>query len=369
MSKFINRSAKAAKKYLPIIICIFFIILITKQIGMYERIVSIYETCLPVLMGIVVAFLLQPVIDRLRKRVSTKTAVIIIYSVILISVVLFFILLIPVLYQQVLDFVKVFPSWLEKIEQWVNRFQIPNLNISEMKEAYLSEGTIIVVDYVKSSMNNLTKYGITFITAFFISMDLDFWKRVIHKVHPNTKKISTFYQTMSNIVYQYLLGTFIDLLFITISVGIVLSLYQFPNGILYAVILALLNLFPYIGATIGLILIAIVGALSYDSFPFIMFVIVWVIQQIEANFIQPLIFNHTMNVRPVLTFVFIFISEAFFGVIGVILSPIFAAIAQIAFRSYLHAKTSDKVGEWEDIWYDFDEAMREESMEEACADE
>ncbi len=90
--------------------------------------------------------------------------------------------------------------------------------------------------------------------------------------------------------------------------------------------------------------------------------IVWSIQQIESNIIQPLIFNRTMNVRPLLTFVFIFISDAFFGVIGVILSPIFAAVAQIVFRSYLHSKTSDKVGEWEDIWRDFDEVMAEETI-------
>ena len=41
----------------------------------------------------------------------------------------------------------------------------------------------------------------------------------------------------------------------------------------------------------------------------------------------------------------------------------FAAIAQIAFRSWLHAKTSDRVGEWEDIWQDFDEAMQQEEYE------
>ena len=45
-----------------------------------------------------------------------------------------------------------------------------------------------------------------------------------------------------------------------------------------------------------------------------------------------------------------------------ILSPIFAAVAQIVFRSYLHSKTSDKVGEWEDIWRDFDEVMAEETI-------
>ena len=191
---------------------------------------------------------------------------------------------------------------------------------------------------------------------------MDFWKRTAKKIVPNVTRVVTFYHTLSNIIYQYLAGTMLDLLFIIVSVGIVLSLYRFPNALLYAMILAFLNLFPYVGATLGLILIAIVAALSYPVFPWLAFAIVWSIQQIESNIIQPLIFNRTMNVRPLLTFVFIFISDAFFGVIGVILSPIFAAVAQIVFRSYLHSKTSDKVGEWEDIWRDFDEVMAEETI-------
>ena len=64
-------------------------------------------------------------------------------------------------------------------------------------------------------------------------------------------RVATFYHTLSNIIYQYLAGTMLDLLFIIVSVGIVLSLYRFPNALLYAMILALLNLFPYVGATLG----------------------------------------------------------------------------------------------------------------------
>ena len=72
-----------------------------------------------------------------------------------------------------------------------------------------------------------------------------------------------------------------------------------------------------------------------------------------------MIFNKTMDVRPILTFVALFVAEALFGIPGVLLSPIFASIMQIAFRSYLHAKTKDTIGKWEDIWYDFDEAMKD----------
>lgn len=358
IKKYLDHTTSYAKKFIPLILFILLLILVLKQLDLYQRIVSIYMSCMPVFMGLLLAFLFQPIIDKLKHRFSTRMSVMIVYVGTLLIGGLFLFIMVPVIYHQIVDFVEVVPGWFNKLEAFLEKYHIAYDNLDMMKEKYLQEGYIIVIDSVRNTMDVFTKFGIAYITAFFISADMDFWKRTAKKLIPDMQQFSTFYLTMSNIVYQYLVGTFIDLLFIVISVGIVLYLFQFPNAILYAVILALMNLFPYIGATIGLIVIAIVGALSYSQFPFLAFAIVWTIQQIEANFIQPLIFNRTMNVRPILTFVFIFISEAFFGIIGVILSPIFAAIAQIAFRSYLHSKTSDTVGEWEDIWQDFDEAMK-----------
>lgn len=362
-----DRIVRLSKRLIAPLFVVLLLVIVLKQIDMYDRLVAIYTSCLPVAMGIVVAFLLQPIIDKLQQHFSKRTSVLLVYIGICVIGFVLLVILIPILYRQIIDFISFLPKWITRLEELLQKYHISYDNLSIVKDKYFKEGYVIVIDSLRSSMNVATKYGIAYITGFFISIDLDFWKRTAKKLIPNIHQFSTFYRTMSTIVYQYLIGTLLDMLFIVISVGIVLYVSDFPNAILYAILLALLNLFPYVGATIGLILIAIVGALSYENFPFIPFAIIWVLQQIESNFIQPMIFNRTMNVRPILTFIFIFISEAFFGVVGVILSPIFAAIAQIAFRSYLHSKTSDTVGDWDDIWRDFDEVMREEHYEESSS--
>ncbi|MCI8540876.1 MAG: AI-2E family transporter, partial [Erysipelotrichaceae bacterium] len=86
---------------------------------------------------------------------------------------------------------------------------------------------------------------------------------------------------------------------------------------------------------------------------------------IEVNIVHRMIFHITIDVRPFLTFAALFVAEALFGSPGVLLSPILASIMQIAFRSYLHAKTRDTIGQWEDIWYDFDDVMKEEERRQA----
>ena len=59
---------------------------------------------------------------------------------------------------------------------------------------------------------------------------------------------------------------------------------------LYSVLLAFLNLFPYIGATIGIVLIGIIALLEYSSFPWVLFIVIFILQQIEGNLVQPMIF-------------------------------------------------------------------------------
>lgn len=360
MRKRIEQWCEECRRFLPATALLLLLVLLCKQLGMFGYLTSLYHACIPVLSGVVIAFLLQPLIDRMGAFMSHKKAVMLVYFGLFLFLCLLLVLLLPMLYQQLLELAAYLPSLLHDIQGLLDR-----LRLSLDLEAFLQkEGMDYSYDMLLSSMqglfSSLTAYGIAYITAFFLSMDLPFWKRCCRRLCSDTHRFATFYHTMSSIIYQYLCGTFLDLCFISISTGVVLLLFSFPHAIMYAILLALLNLFPYIGATIGLLLIALVAFLQYDSFPWLMFAIVWTLQQLEANFIQPLIFHHTMHVRPLLTFAFLFIGDALCGLPGVILSPILAAMAQIAFRSWLHARSSDEVGVWEDIWVDFDAAMKEE---------
>lgn len=363
MKHILDTCAKYLKSFFLPLLSILIIIIILKQISIYDKIVVLYKALFPIFCGIIIAFLLQPVIDKCNRFCRRKMAVIIVYFGILIFLFLLMLSLTPVIYKQIIDFVRQIPDWIFQIETLLSRYHIEYSYLETIKSTFMKEGYTIVFDSLWNVMDTFTFYGIGYMTAFFISIDLDFWIHSAKKIIPDMHRFTTFYKTMSNIIYQYLVGTFLDLAFITVSTWMILQLAEFPNAILYALILALLNLFPYIGPTIGLLIIVIVGFLSYQTPPYFTFFIIWTLQQIEGNIIQPLIFNKTMDIRPILTFIALFVCDALFGIPGVILSPIFAAIAQITFRSYLHSKTSDKVGEWEDIWYDFDDVMRKSKFD------
>lgn len=362
MKKYRNHIFRTSLYFIPLLLMLLLLVILLKQLSLYAKLVQLYHAVFPLFAGLIIAFLLQPIIDRLAKYMKMKTAVVIVYVCILAIGFILLLLFVPILYRQITDFISLLPEWSNKIQHFLNDYHVISERFADYQNSFMEEGTMIVIDSLRSFFGTAMDYTIAYITGFFISVDMEFFKRCIKKLSHNDHRLVNFYKTMSNIVFQYLIGTILDLAFISIVSAVILYAADFPNALLYALILALSNLFPYIGPTVGLVFVIVVGVLSYDQVPYITILLLWIIQQIESNFVQPLIFNKTMDVRPILTFAALFVAEALFGIPGILLSPIFASIIQIAFRSYLHAKSKDTVGNWEDIWYDFDEAMRQESL-------
>lgn len=359
MKKYKNELFRFPLFAIPSLLALLLFVLVLKQLSLYGKLVDLYHALFPVFGGIVIAFLLQPVIDRLAKHMKVKTAIVLVYIGILAGGALLLIILVPILYRQIVDFVSLLPDWLTKLKTLLNEHHIVMERLADVEDSAIQEGTMFMLDSLRTFFGTIMDYAIAYMTAFFISIDVEFCKRSAKKLFQNYHRLVTFYKTMSNIVFQYLTGTLLDLIFVSVTSAVVLYAAAFPNALLYAIILALSNLFPYIGPTIGLLFVILVGILSYEQLPFITIILIWTIQQIESNIVQPMIFNKTMDVRPILTFVALFIAEALFGIPGILLSPILASIMQIAFRSYLHAKTKDTVGQWEDIWYDFDDVIKQ----------
>lgn len=336
---------------------LFIIVSISKQLFIFDCLSSILDTLYPILFGIVLALLFHPIVLKLNQKMKYCHAVCIVYIGVAVALFIFLAVFIPSFYRQLESIYINSGTIFEWFEQIFNI--LPN-EIQNMKSTLITQGSSFLFDSLSNIVKQMIAMVIAYITAFFLAIDLPFVIRCIKKLVPNHSHIRNFYLTLNNIFYQYLVGTTIDLIFIVISCGIILKISHFPGAFLYASILALLNLWPYIGATLGFLLIVMVAILSFDQIPYVSLALVWIVQQFEANLLQPFIFQKTMDVRPFLAFVFVFLAQDLFGVIGVLLSPIFAAMAQIAFRSYMHTKTKDNIGEWKDIWYDFDEVMKEE---------
>ncbi len=362
MNKFMNMIIKWSKKLIPVFICTMLILFIFHMLALDTWIKTVFYSLTPVFLGAVIAILLQPIINQLHHYVSYKMSVYFVYFGFVLIILSVLIFAIPEIYKYGNYIIDMFPTWLEQIELIFKKYQISFQYQDLINQPYIKNSYSVVIQSAKNLLEKIGAYGFAYIIAFFISIDMPHIKKILEHYELCKSKYIKFYQTISNIIYQYIKGTLIDMLFIIFSVGITLKLANFSNPWFYAILLSILNLFPYVGATIGVFFIGFVALIQYSSFPWLLFIVIWGIQQVEANIVQPFIFHRTMHIYPLFIFIFMFLANAIFGVVGIILSPILAAFFQIIIGSYFHVKSKDAIGVWDDLWEDFDEVMKKENI-------
>ena len=120
-----------------------------------------------------------------------------------------------------------------------------------------------------------------------------------------------------------------------LTAWIVLTILGVPYAPALALIVAILDLVPLVGATLGAIVVGIVTL--FNDFP--TDTIVWAAysiayQQLENSVIQPRIQARAVQVEPAIVLIAVLFGSTLFGVLGALLAIPFAAAIQIGIREW-----------------------------------
>ena len=105
-----------------------------------------------------------------------------------------------------------------------------------------------------------------------------------------------------------------------------------PFAGLIALFVAIADLVPLIGATLGAIVAVVAAALH--SVPALIVVIIWFVayQQLENHVLQPLILSRTVKLNPLAVLVAILVGIELAGILGALLAIPVAGIIQVIVR-------------------------------------
>ena len=114
-------------------------------------------------------------------------------------------------------------------------------------------------------------------------------------------------------------------------------------GVKYAVLLGfiigLFNIIPYFGAIIAIALSILITVITGGlSQAIIMAIIVIILQQIDANIINPKIIGNSLEISPLLIIFAVTVGGAYFGVLGMFLAVPVVAVLKIVVNDYLEYK-------------------------------
>jgi predicted PurR-regulated permease PerM len=101
------------------------------------------------------------------------------------------------------------------------------------------------------------------------------------------------------------------------------------------VIVAVFDLIPLVGATIGALIVAIVLAFNSVTSVIVWGIFVIVYQQIENHFIQPVVYGRTVQLPAFAVFLAVLVGATLGGVIGALAAIPVASAIQILIRHHL----------------------------------
>lgn len=222
-------------------------------------------------------------------------------------------------------------SILRKIDIQKIASSLSNIKIEE----YINIDTITT--YAKGALGFATgifDFFVSLIVSVYILLErnqiLGFIRKLAGAIFKEKtyKHIGKYFNNTNTIFFKFLSSQILD----AFVVGILTSIAMMILGVRYAVLLGFLigisNLIPYFGAIVGVTITIIItlftGGISQAIW---LAIVIIILQQIDANIINPKIVGNSLKISPLLVIFAVTIGGAYFGILGMFLAvPVFTVL-------------------------------------------
>lgn len=320
------------KKYITVKNIIFFIIAILFLVF----ITKIKDTAILFFASYVIACSLNPIVDKMTKKMSRSLASTLVLSGVLLASVLFLLPLLVVAGHQIKSFLIMLPEHIVTVKSFL--LQNPFLSKSTIAQLDIGELLSTASGFTTKFVNNSINFSVSFasgivyflaacIIVYYFLVDKDTVQKAYCSLFPGQMKdkAAEILETISQRVGGYVLALIVTIF----CVGIIMTLGLMLLGVDYALLLGVLNaildIVPVVGPGLALIITLLV---AYKMGPLTIALILLLFifaQWAENNLVRPYIFGKFLDLHPLIIYFFLFITAQYLGVVGVIFAPAIAA--------------------------------------------
>jgi predicted PurR-regulated permease PerM len=311
---------------------------------------------IPFITAAYLAYLGNPLVHTLmRLRLPRTLAVLVVFSGIILGFVGLWILLLPLLQNEVILFLQQLPAltaWLEGIllpfwQHLAERF--PSLHVPSLHGAitqYLPESRALaneVWSTLTASWNTLFTLVLYLllipVVTFYLLRD---WDELIARQHvwlqlPTASRWVRYAKEVDQVMRVFLRGQLSVIVLLCILYSLGLYLLHIPLALLIGLISGLLSLVPFLGFIIGITLGSVMALIQFHDGVHVFYVLAMFvsISAIENVFLIPRMVGEGLGLHPVAVIFAILAGGSLFGALGVLLALPFAAIIKVTVRHFI----------------------------------
>lgn len=312
----------------------------------------------PFIMGALLAYLGDPVVDRLEKlKLSRTLSVVIVFLVTAIFLLIVFLLVIPVLETQIKILIYKLPDFIDwgvlQLQPYLKKDLNVDLSVLEIDRVkamigshWNEAGGIIrnVISTISKSGMALIAWGINFaltpVIAFYLLRDWDCFIKYIHDLLPRSTEpvITTLAKESDAVLAEFLRGQ----LLVMLSLATIYSFGLWLVGVEFALLIglsaAIFGFVPYLGLIIGIMIAGLAVMFQTQNVTDLLLVLLvfGIAQIIESIILTPLLVGERIGLHPVTVIFAVLAGGQLFGFFGVLLGLPIAAIIAVIMR-HLHA--------------------------------
>lgn len=311
---------------------------------------------LPFVAGLALAYLLDPIADRLeRLGLPRIAATVVILASVLVLFVAIIMLVAPLLGSQLASFIERLPQTVQKLQElvssqpWVERMVGQGMGqLRSSFGSFVSQGVNWATSFLASLwtggqalMSILSLLVVTPVVAFYMLID---WDRMVETVDSWTplrhrETIRRLAREIDGGVAGFVRGQALVCLLLGTFYAIALSLVGLNFGLLIGLGAGLIGFIPYIGSITGLIVSVSVAIVQFwPDWTMVALVLgIFVFGQfVEGNILQPRLVGRSVGLHPVWLMFALVAFGYLFGFVGLLVAVPLAAAVGVLVRFALH---------------------------------
>ncbi|OOF37016.1 AI-2E family transporter [Rodentibacter heidelbergensis] len=289
----------------------------------------------PLLIAIVLAYLLEMPINFLTKQLKLPRmlATILIFGGFIGVAMVFFLVLIPILWNQTISLLSDLPAMFNQLNEWLLSLpeDYPELIDYSMVDAIFNGVREKILGFGESavklsltSIMNLVSLGIyAFLVPlmmFFMLKDKRELLLGVSRFLPRNRHLAfKVWTEMQQQIANYIHGKLLEIVIVTLVTYVIFLIFGLNYPLLLSVAVGLSVLVPYIGAVLVTIPVALVALFQFGISPtFWSIIIAFAVSQLlDGNLLVPYLFSEAVNLHPLIIIISVLIFGGLWGFWGV----------------------------------------------------
>ena len=341
--------------------------------GIANAIKGFVNIVTPFLGGLLIAYILNIPASKIEgglkksknkfiKKQARKIGILFAYIIAIIVIAFILIMVLPTVFSSIVELVNNFQGYYETLLGEIAKLpedsfwkgeQVRNV-LESIEQIDLSD--IVNMDTIKqyakgaiSLFTGVVDVFLTIVVSVYALLEKDKLLAFSHKLTSTmlneeaSEKFEEYANDSNKIFYKFLSSQILDAIIVGILVTILLMILKVEYPVLLGFMIGLFNIIPYFGSivavTIAILITLITGGISQA-----IWMAIWIIilQQIDANIINPKIVGNSLEISPLLIIFSVTVGGAYFGVMGMFLAVPVAAVLKILVNDFIEYKNSKK---------------------------